>query len=63
MKIEHFEDIEAWQLARELTRLRGRSHCGVAKARKVYHLTKKPGFEKVLPFMDSSTTSRNTKCP
>ena len=33
MKIERFEDIEAWQLARELTR-------------KVYHLTKKPGFVK-----------------
>ena len=32
MKIEHFEDIEAWQLARELTR-------------KVYRLTKKQGFE------------------
>ncbi len=31
MKIEWFEDIEAWQLARELTR-------------KVYRLTKKPGF-------------------
>ena len=31
MKIERFEDIEAWQLARELTR-------------KVYRLTKKPGF-------------------
>ncbi|MBU1053316.1 MAG: four helix bundle protein [Proteobacteria bacterium] len=31
MKIDHFEDIEAWQLARELTR-------------KVYRLTKKPGF-------------------
>ena len=31
MKIERFEDIEAWQLARELTR-------------KVYHLTKKPEF-------------------
>ena len=31
MKIERFEDIEAWQLAREL-------------ARKVYRLTKKPGF-------------------
>jgi hypothetical protein len=30
MKIERFEDIEAWQLARELTR-------------KVYFLTKKPG--------------------
>ena len=29
MKIEQFEDIEAWQLARELTR-------------KVYRLTKKP---------------------
>jgi hypothetical protein len=34
MKIERFEDIEAWQLAHELTR-------------KVYHLTKKPGFTKV----------------
>jgi len=33
MKIERFEDIEAWQLARELTQ-------------KVYHLTKKPGFTK-----------------
>jgi len=33
MKIERFEDIEAWQLARELTR-------------KVYHLTRKSGFEK-----------------
>jgi four helix bundle protein len=32
MKIERFEDIEAWQLARELTR-------------KVYGLTKKAGFE------------------
>ena len=31
MKIERFEDIEAWQLARELTRT-------------VYLLTKKPGF-------------------
>ncbi len=31
MKIERFEDIEAWQLARELTR-------------KVYRLTNKPGF-------------------
>ena len=31
MKIERFEDIEAWQLAREL-------------ARKVYDLTKKPKF-------------------
>ena len=31
MKIERFEDIEAWQLAREL-------------ARKVYELTKKPKF-------------------
>ena len=31
MKIERFEDIEAWQLARELTR-------------KVYRLTKKPRF-------------------
>ncbi|RZB36987.1 MAG: hypothetical protein SRB2_01491 [Desulfobacteraceae bacterium Eth-SRB2] len=33
MKIVRFEDIEAWQLARELTR-------------KVYRLTKKPGFAK-----------------
>jgi len=33
MKIERFEDIEAWQLARELTQ-------------QVYHLTKKPGFTK-----------------
>jgi len=33
MKIECFEDIEAWQLARELTR-------------KVYRLTKKQGFAK-----------------
>jgi four helix bundle protein len=32
MKIERFEDIEAWRLAREL-------------ARKVYRLTKKPRFE------------------
>ena len=33
MKIERFEDIEAWQLARELTQ-------------QVYRLTKKPGFTK-----------------
>ncbi len=33
MKIERFEDIEAWQLARELTR-------------KGYRLTKKPRFAK-----------------
>ncbi|MBW1768460.1 MAG: four helix bundle protein [Deltaproteobacteria bacterium] len=33
MKIKRFEDIEAWQLARELTR-------------KVYRLTKNPGFVK-----------------
>ncbi len=33
MRIERFEDIEAWQLARELTR-------------KVYELTKKPGFSR-----------------
>jgi len=31
LRIERFEDIEAWQLARELTQ-------------KVYQLTKKPGF-------------------
>jgi len=33
MKIERFEDIEAWQLAQELIR-------------KVYRLTKKPEFAK-----------------
>ena len=33
MKIERFEDIESWQLARELTRM-------------VYRLTKKPGSAK-----------------
>jgi four helix bundle protein len=33
MRIERFEDIDAWQLARELTR-------------KVYRLTKKPRFSK-----------------
>ena len=33
MKIERFEEIEAWQLAQELMR-------------KVYRLTKKPGFAK-----------------
>jgi len=33
MKIERFEDIEAWQLARELTR-------------KIYRLTRKPEFSK-----------------
>jgi hypothetical protein len=33
MKIERFEDIDAWQLARELTR-------------KVYELTKKAAFER-----------------
>jgi len=33
VKIEHFEDIEAWQLARELTRI-------------VYRLTKTPEFAK-----------------
>ncbi len=33
MRIDRFEDIEAWQLARELTR-------------KVYQLTKKPPFSK-----------------
>ncbi|MBW1672429.1 MAG: four helix bundle protein, partial [Deltaproteobacteria bacterium] len=33
MKIERFEDIDAWQLAQELTR-------------KVYRLTKKSGFAK-----------------
>jgi hypothetical protein len=71
MKIERFEDIEAWQLARELTQ-------------NVYRLTKKQGFAKdygvkntyrpmnskmstskpdehALPFVDSSTISRNMK--
>jgi four helix bundle protein len=33
MRIERFEDIEAWQLARELTQM-------------VYNVTKKPGFTK-----------------
>ena len=33
MRIDQFEDIEAWQLARKLTR-------------KVYNLTKKTGFDK-----------------
>src|SRR5210317_2061988 len=33
MKIDKFEDIDAWKLARELTR-------------KIYMLTKKPGFAK-----------------
>ena len=33
MKIEKFEDIEAWKLARELTR-------------NIYRSTKKPGFAK-----------------
>jgi four helix bundle protein len=33
MKIERFEEIQAWQLTRELTK-------------KVYHLPKKPGFSK-----------------
>ncbi len=35
MRIERFEDIEAWQLARELTR-------------KVYGLTKKTNFARAL---------------
>jgi len=35
MKIERFEEIQAWQLARELTR-------------KVYNLTKKPKFSKII---------------
>jgi len=53
MKIERFEDIEAWQPARELTR-------------KVYRLmnskmcTSRPG-EHVPPFVASSTISRNMK--
>jgi four helix bundle protein len=33
MRIDRFEDIEAWQLARELTQM-------------IYNLTKKPGFKK-----------------
>jgi four helix bundle protein len=66
MKIEQFEDIEAWQLARELTR-------------KVYRLTKKPEFakdyglkrqiqdaagssmHKIAEGFDSETNSRNMK--
>jgi len=59
MKIEQFEDIEAWQLARELTR-------------KVYRLTGKPEFAKdpcieivqgemhVSPYL---TETRGTKTP
>jgi hypothetical protein len=52
MKISRFEEIEAWQLARELTRM-------------VYRLTKKQSFmsrqgEPAQPFVDSSTTSRDT---
>jgi len=43
MKIERFEDIEAWQLARELTQ-------------KVYRLTKKPGF--VMKRVRRSTVNR-----
>jgi len=46
MKIERYGDIEALQPARELTR-------------KVYRLTKKPGFT----FVNSSTISRNMKKP
>jgi hypothetical protein len=46
MRIEQFEDIEAWQLARELTR-------------KVYGLTKKAKFvcgaSKIRLFTSSST--------
>jgi hypothetical protein len=44
MKIERFEDIEAWQLVRELTR-------------KVYRLTKKPGFAK-----DYGVEETDTRC-
>ena len=39
MKIERFEDIEAWQLA-PVCRRTGRREL----TRKVYHLTEKPGF-------------------
>ncbi|NQT56268.1 MAG: four helix bundle protein [Desulfobacteraceae bacterium] len=48
MKIERFEDIEAWQLARELTR-------------KVYRLTKKPGF--VMKSAKRSTVNREPDNP
>jgi 23S rRNA-intervening sequence protein len=41
MKIERFEDIEVWQLAREL-------------ARKVYRLTKEPEFAKDYGLMKRS---------
>ncbi len=43
MKIEHFENIEVWQLAR----LPGRGFAGADElARTVYRLTKKTGFER-----------------
>lgn len=52
MRIKRFEDIEAWQLAREL-------------ARKVYRLTKKPRFAKDYGFIkylkkykENKTTNR-----
>jgi hypothetical protein len=41
MRIERFEDIEAWQLARELTR-------------KLYRLTKKPEFIRFLRYSKRS---------
>jgi len=41
VKIEHFEDIEAWQLP-PVYRRTGRREL----ARKVYRLTKRPGFAK-----------------
>ena len=48
MKIEQFEDIEAWQPARELTR-------------KVYRLTKKPEFAKDYDFKDVSEQATRTR--
>ena len=48
MKIEQFEDIEAWQLARELTR-------------KVYRLTKKPEFAKDYDFKDVYEQATRTR--
>ena len=43
MRIERFEDIEAWQLARELTRM-------------VYCLTNKPEFVRFLRYAKRSCT-------
>jgi len=54
MKIEKFEDIEAWQLARELTR-------------KVYHLTKNQEFAKDFglknQIQEAAGSSMHNTCP